>query len=774
MISKIHNIRGVGRFKDFECKDGIDLDKLTLIFSENGQGKSTLADILRSLSDGDDRRLLGRKTVGATDQFIKFEYEDGVRCFHNGSWNKELSNILVFDEVFINDNIYEGLSIRPEQREKLHPIIVGEVLIRGVQKEESLVASRKNLRDARKKTEQLMESAIREAVNNQEFRLTVEAFLGLERLEDIGSRIADQQARGNKLENSQQIHSESKLKTIDELALPIGKLRNLLNKKLQNIADDAELTLQTHVDQFSGNEMKPWLNRGTQYIRESDEICPYCGLPLEDSHLIVHYKAIFEDTYEKFETEVSEFSSRHLDFTRRLADVRSNHQFNLGRTFWAAHIPNLEIPTIDVDLVEQALTQAKHEMKVLLTEKSTTLFKAVEESPELAVALSRWTEVWQSVEEYNENICAINEQIENLRSEAKSENLAKAKRELARLKQVELRYRDDIDSACKSRNRISKELEDLDEELDNQRKTNIAETERTFAKYGSSLDTYLRAFGANFQVKDLVETRVGGVLRAQYEIGLLGETIPLGNQQTDISQRSFRNVLSEGDKRTLALAFFLSKLDLLDDISKIIVVFDDPVTSLDENRQLYTSEIVGDLSATAEQVIVLSHRPEFLYKVWDHFGNGAKYAVPCELLEVRHTEDELDFSEIRADWDIRAAVRSFYAGNIRRVLDFMQGSHQYEPNYIAMILRPILETHFKTCYPDEFSGDSNLGRFIGCISCADANSPLYALQGDVADELDKLNRYLTPSQHGGDLPPNVKRNWILPYCRRVLAVVGRI
>ena len=324
MISKIHNIRGVGRFKDFESKQGIKLDKLNLIYSENGQGKSTLADILRSLSESDVSRLLGRKTVGATDQFIKFETEDGIRCLHNGSWNGSTSDILVFDEVFINDNIYEGLNIRPEQREKLHPIIVGEVLIRGVQKEESLVASRKDLRDARKKLNNKLKSAIRDVVNKQEFRLTVEEFQELERLEDIASRIVDQVALVKQLENSEQINSESKFKKINELALPIGKLRDVLNKKLSHIADDAEQILQTHVDQFSGNEMKPWLSRGTQYIRESDMICPFCGLSLEKSHLIVHYKAIFEKTYELFEAEVSAFSSRQLNSRARLPTSKAN------------------------------------------------------------------------------------------------------------------------------------------------------------------------------------------------------------------------------------------------------------------------------------------------------------------------------------------------------------------------------------------------------------------------------------------------------------------
>ena len=58
MITKIHNIRGVGRFRDFAANPPIELGKLNLIYSENGQGKSTLSDILRSAAEGDHTRLL--------------------------------------------------------------------------------------------------------------------------------------------------------------------------------------------------------------------------------------------------------------------------------------------------------------------------------------------------------------------------------------------------------------------------------------------------------------------------------------------------------------------------------------------------------------------------------------------------------------------------------------------------------------------------------------------------------------------------------------------
>ena len=146
----------------------------------------------------------------------------------------------------------------------------------------------------------------------------------------------------------------------------------------------------------------------------------------------------------------------------------------------------------------------------------------------------------------------------------------------------------------------------------------------------------------------------------------------------------------------------------------------------------------------ANQTVVMSHRPDFLYKLYDHYGRGAKHSVPCKLFEIRFSEGLLRESEIRSEWDILAAVRSFQAENIRKVIEFTKGSHEHDANYIAMLLRPMIETHFKACYPDEFPGGWSLGLFLAAIGNPDANRVLVPLRGAVADELDVLNRYMTP------------------------------
>ncbi|MBK8292389.1 MAG: AAA family ATPase [Flammeovirgaceae bacterium] len=81
-----------------------------------------------------------------------------------------------------------------------------------------------------------------------------------------------------------------------------------------------------------------------------------------------------------------------------------------------------------------------------------------------------------------------------------------------------------------------------------------------------------------------------------------------------------KQCLSEGDKSTIALAFFLSKLDIDPNRQGKILIFDDPLSSLDTNRRTYTTGIIKGLVQQMRQVVVLSHNEYFLHEIGKDFG----------------------------------------------------------------------------------------------------------------------------------------------------------
>ena len=52
MIKKFVEIKNVGKFEDCSAKGDVELKKLNVVYAENGCGKTTICDILRSLKTG--------------------------------------------------------------------------------------------------------------------------------------------------------------------------------------------------------------------------------------------------------------------------------------------------------------------------------------------------------------------------------------------------------------------------------------------------------------------------------------------------------------------------------------------------------------------------------------------------------------------------------------------------------------------------------------------------------------------------------------------------
>jgi wobble nucleotide-excising tRNase len=63
MLEHILLLRNIGQFDSVAAGGQIRLTKLTLVYAENGRGKTTLAAVLRSLSNGDPVPIIERQRL---------------------------------------------------------------------------------------------------------------------------------------------------------------------------------------------------------------------------------------------------------------------------------------------------------------------------------------------------------------------------------------------------------------------------------------------------------------------------------------------------------------------------------------------------------------------------------------------------------------------------------------------------------------------------------------------------------------------------------------
>lgn len=131
MIKKILKLQNIGLYAAnpiVTCADwNGEFKKNTIIYGENGTGKTTLSLLFSSLK-GDNEILRQKDTIGADGiQEASILLQDNTEYrYKNGSWQKHLEDIEIFDIHFIEDNVYIGSSLSDSNQVNLFDIVVGQ------------------------------------------------------------------------------------------------------------------------------------------------------------------------------------------------------------------------------------------------------------------------------------------------------------------------------------------------------------------------------------------------------------------------------------------------------------------------------------------------------------------------------------------------------------------------------------------------------------------------------------------------------------------------
>jgi wobble nucleotide-excising tRNase len=127
MLERIGDIHGIGLLhqangKPYTCQ------KATLVYADNGRGKSTLATIFRSASIGNASLIAAFKTVdGTLPPKVVLQFGSGHKVsFENGVWSEQRPELLIFDADFIGRNVHSGSAVSTDHRKNLLEFALGE------------------------------------------------------------------------------------------------------------------------------------------------------------------------------------------------------------------------------------------------------------------------------------------------------------------------------------------------------------------------------------------------------------------------------------------------------------------------------------------------------------------------------------------------------------------------------------------------------------------------------------------------------------------------
>jgi len=144
---------------------------------------------------------------------------------------------------------------------------------------------------------------------------------------------------------------------------------------------------------------------------------------------------------------------------------------------------------------------------------------------------------------------------------------------------------------------------------ENERVDELGGTLEKLKAQAEGLRTSMRQHGpAADRINQLIHSYLG---RDELQIGVQGEGFEIHRNGKLLS-----GYLSEGEKTALALCYFLSTLEAENRNAKdLIVVIDDPISSLDTKALFHAFSLIKGLLNEAGQLIVLTHNLSFMLEI---------------------------------------------------------------------------------------------------------------------------------------------------------------
>lgn len=768
MIQKICSLQTIGSFRDYRVEGNVAFNNHTLIYAENGSGKTTLSAVLRSLTGNQPELIHKRLSTndgGQTQAAIILSSDSGKRSTHTfgqNGWSSALPNIEIFDVHFVHENVYSGFDFGDDHRKQLYNFVLGS---QGIEYQKQIDENKQQ----KSRLKEEIETCEIQIVQNVQFGLTKEILKEFCNLDVLPSEIEqDIAAAQQSLELAKSQKSLLILPKLKSLQLP----RMFASIDFDAIIKDVELTstmmqdevLQTFLDNHcqalseSGiQQPEMWLQDGFQHvqhqkiIRPNDMTCPFCQQALNDNREILRaYTLRFDKDFKSLLQRLNAYALTlqgfHTDIMQPLKQVtESNHpSINAWQDYLhnADNLPEFthqELPYLQ-SIVQQVLTIVQNKQQ----NPSESFDSAAIQDFQTVVGQMK-----NGINSYNLAIGNFNALIEERRKGIKTEE--QARQELERLQRMQKRFEPAIRQLCDARKDKENKLNQFEQAYTKLGKEQAQNAQEFFQKYADRINYYLcEVFRTPFRIQDVAHVAPKGKAtqsKVGYQLTIDGENIAFDAAQ----MRSAKDCLSEGDKNTIALAFFLAKLDNDNNLHNKTIVFDDPLSSFDRNRRGRTAEQLIALGQRVHQIVVLSHN--------EHFLHDLKQRIETRNLQILQIRRLPHSSVLEAFADFDEMFTDRYFKELKELEEYIQDPQRPSQDRVLGLIRTVLEAAIKHRFHRQIMQHSQQGNqtFDSLIRLMEAEETITFKRDkqEVLSKLKALNLISRPLHHGSSSNGNV-------------------
>lgn len=764
MINKIERLVSIGKYRNYQATGQVNFKPLTLIYGDNGGGKTTLTSVLRSLTTNNPSIIRSRVSTAHTQpqaaQITQFGTPNIHHTFGASGWTLPFPNIEIFDIHFVNENIYSGFDFNEEHKKQLHQFVIGA---QGIAIQNQIEQNKIDKVNSRQNQTTIESQLIQQVGNNLTSGL-INSFISIPSTEAIGIDQAITVAESN-LVNA---NANAIIQTL-QLTVPIVPFNSNIN--FTTLLTDLQTTIQSiqnqtleqlfsdHCQDLNDNTIESaesWLQTGFNYIlskeskNETDLNCPFCKQSINSNmNIITTYTSKFNAEFNAFlsrlRTHLTSLQNFNLDAV--IQSINNNCLANNSKIIlWSSHLPtSVQAPINSIIPNENAFRAELQSLISLVEQKAQNPTTAIDTSTAIAFQTSLQN-LSNSIVTYNQSITSYNGAITAFKSGIQT--IQNAQLEVDRLKRIKNRFEPHIIQICSQLTTERQYLRTL---------------ETAYPQLIEQQEIAATAFFSNYQIR--INHYLGAIFKTPFRIGSVQHIAPQGRAtQSKINYTltidgdpisfdtnqplSAKECLSEGDKSTIALAFFLSKLDIDPNRQDKILVFDDPLSSLDTNRRTYTISIIKSMLPELKQVVVLSHNEYFLneigkdvpvvnkstLRIKQNFAANASELEPCDLNEL---------------------VKNDYFKHLEALEDFRINPDHSKKDTVLGWLRNVLESHLRFKFYRELrtmTGQKTFGRLISFLDTSGIIFRDNINRTDIINNLNLINSVSWMPHHGNPLP----------------------
>lgn len=437
---RISLLRNVGQFDSVNAGAQIPLSKFSLVYAENGRGKTTIAAILRSLKSNEPQLVSERQRLGSRHPpHIVLTIAGAPVMFQNGACSAPVPALEVFDDAFVAANVCSGIEIETAHRRNLHELILGAQgvsLNDDVQRHVERI--KQHNRDLRAKQDAIP-AAARGVID-------VETFCGLAADADIEAKIQEAERNLAAARATDAINNQAEFAQLTLPAFDPPALNALLARNLAALEVDAAARVRAHL-QSLGDGGEGWVGDGVGRIAGASaghdhDVCPFCAQDLKESPVIRHYQAYFSAAYAELKTAiqaVGQSATANHGGEAQAAFERAVRVAVQNREFWRTFT---DVPAINVDTaaVARAWTAAREAVLAALSTKAAAPFEPIELPQATLAAIDAYERHRVSISALSLQLQACNPQIAIVKERAAGADVATLAADLAGLNAIKQRH----------------------------------------------------------------------------------------------------------------------------------------------------------------------------------------------------------------------------------------------------------------------------------------------------------------------------------------------